>query len=246
MQQGSDIRLWYACGPVRILHRDDDLIAIDKPAGVLTVPGRGDASIPLSARVQALAPQALPVHRLDRDTSGVVVFALHPKAHRALSAAFESRQAEKTYVAIVRGDVEKPRRIDLPLIEGRRGIVRVAQRGGTPALTEVAPRERFGAFTFCTCRPRTGRTHQIRVHLAAIGHPLAIDPRYGESRALRVGDLWSGAPDPESIVLERTPLHAAALRIPHPAHKRWLVLESPLPDDMARCLDLLRAARRSG
>ena len=77
-----------------------------------------------------------------------------------------------------------------------------------------------------------------------IGHPLAVDPRYGEKEPLRVGDLWSGAPDPDTVVLDRTPLHAAALRIPHPGKRGWLWIESPLPDDMARCLDLLRAARR--
>jgi len=92
--------------------------------------------------------------------------------------------------------------------------------------------------------PRTGRTHQIRVHLAALGHPLAIDPRYGDDQPLRVGDLWSGSPDPDEVVLARTPLHAAALRIPHPRGQGWLWVESPLPDDIARCLDLLRAARR--
>jgi 23S rRNA-/tRNA-specific pseudouridylate synthase len=82
------------------------------------------------------------------------------------------------------------------------------------------------------------------VHLAEIGHPLAVDPRYGDQQPLRVGDLWSGAPDPDTVVLDRTPLHAAALRIPHPGRRGWLAIESPLPDDMARCLDLLRAARR--
>ena len=110
----------------------------------------------------------------------------------------------------------------------------------------MEPKERFGRYTLCTCVPRTGRMHQIRVHLAAIGHPLAVDPRYGTDAPLRIGDLWSGAPDPYTVVLDRTPLHAAALRIPHPRGRGWLWLESPLPDDIARCLDLLRAARRYG
>jgi RluA family pseudouridine synthase len=232
---------------VRILYQDAQVLAVDKPAGVLTVPGRGVRAPALSEEVRAIAPNALPVHRLDRDTSGVVLFAVTREAHRALNAAFESRRAEKTYLALVRGDLSKAQRISASLREPRGGRVRVAA-GNEPraraAQTMVEPKERFGEYTFCTCRPRTGRTHQIRVHLALIGHPLACDPRYGDDWQLRVGDLWSGAPDPETIVLARTPLHAAALRIPHPRGRGWLWVESPLPDDIARCLDLLRAARR--
>jgi RluA family pseudouridine synthase len=234
---------------VRILHQDAYLIAVDKPAGVLTVPGRGRQEPALLDRVRQIVPSALPVHRLDEDTSGVVVFAATPDAHRTLNAAFESRRAEKTYYALVRGDLAKEERIDLPLVEVRGGRVRPARpkdKGARPALTLVSPTERFGAYTFCTCTPRTGRTHQLRVHLAAIGHPLAIDPRYGEDLLLRVGHLWSGAPDPNTVVLARTPLHAGGLRIPHPRGRGWLWLESPLADDIARSLDLLRAARRYG
>ena len=234
---------------MRILHRDAHLIAVDKPAGVLTVPGRGTEAPVLSAQVREVAPDALPVHRLDRDTSGVAVFAITPAAHRALNAAFEGRRVEKTYLALVRGDLAKAQRIDLPLLEVRGGRVRVAaarEKGAKAAETRVRPEERFGAYTLCSCTPRTGRTHQIRVHLAAIGHPLAVDPRYGSAEPLRIGDLWSGAPDPHSVVLARTPLHAAALRVPHPRGRGWLQLEAPLPDDIARCLDLLRAARRYG
>jgi tRNA pseudouridine32 synthase/23S rRNA pseudouridine746 synthase len=231
---------------VRVLHRDAVLIAVDKPAGVLTVPGRRDDSVPLSAAIRELAPEAMPVHRLDRDTSGVVVFALGPSSHRALSAAFEGRRAEKKYAALVRGDLAAARQIDLPLIEARKGSMRAAKAGetGVQASSEVQPDERFGAFTYCICSPRTGRTHQIRVHLAAIGHPLAIDPRYAEPGPLRARELWRDAPEPDAVVLDRTPLHALSLRIPHPAGG-WLLLESPLPEDMSRCLDLLRTARRA-
>jgi 23S rRNA pseudouridine1911/1915/1917 synthase len=232
---------------VRILHQDAQVLAIDKPAGVLTVPGRGADGAALSEQVRAIAPDALPVHRLDRDTTGVVVFAVTRQAHRALNAAFESRRAEKTYLALVRGDLSRPERIDASLKESRGGRVRVAagnEEGARAARTAVDPKERFGQYTFCACRPQTGRTHQIRVHLAAIGHPVVCDPRYGDGRPLRVGDLWTGPPDLETVVLARTALHAAALRIPHPRGRGWLSIEAPLPDDMARCLDLLRAARR--
>ena len=232
---------------MRILHQDTHVLAIDKPAGLLTVPGRGTEAPALSVQVREIAPEAIPVHRLDRDTSGVVLFAATRAAHRALNAAFESRRAEKTYLALARGDLAEEQRVDLPLAVARGGRVRIAEEheeGARKAQTRVEPKERFGRYTFCACLPRTGRTHQIRVHLAALGHPLAIDPRYGDDQPLRVGDLWSGSPDPDEIVLARTPLHAAALRIPHPGGRGWLWVESPLPDDIARCLDLLRAARR--
>jgi RluA family pseudouridine synthase len=233
---------------MRVLHRDELVLVVDKPAGILTVPGRGDQSVPLSAMVREIATGALPVHRLDRDTSGAVVFALTREAHRALNAVFEGRKAEKVYLALCRGDLAGPRRIDLALADARRGAMRLAtasEKAAQPALTDVEPQERFGGrFTLAKCLPRTGRTHQVRLHLASIGLPLLIDPRYGGERAVRSRELWPGAPEDE-VVLERTPLHAASLRIPHPSGRGWLQVESPLPEDMTRCLDLLRAARRN-
>lgn len=234
---------------LRILYQDEQVVAVDKPAGILSVPGRNDASPTLAQEVKERFSAAIPVHRLDRDTSGVVLFALGREAHRALNAAFAGRRAEKLYLALVRGDVAARRRIDLPLVETRRLGVRPAQRGkkgAQGAITDVEPRERFGKVTLVACRPRTGRTHQIRAHLAAVGHALAIDPQYGEPPPLRIGDLWRGAPDPDTVVLSRTPLHAMSLRVPHPRGRGWLQVEAPVPDDIARCLDLLRAARRTG
>src|SRR5712691_4681299 len=111
---------------MRVLYRDERVMAVDKPAGELTVAGRGaEEGEVVSAQVRAGAPGALPVHRLDRDSSGVVLFGLTRGAHRALNAAFESRRAEKTYLALVRGDLGSPVRCELPLIEGRRGTMRV-------------------------------------------------------------------------------------------------------------------------
>ena len=115
------------CSEVRILHQDAHVLAVDKPAGVLVVPGRGVAGPALSAMVREIAPDALPVHRLDRDTSGVVLFAVTREAHRALNAAFEERRAEKTYFALVRGDLAKAQHIDLPLREAQRRFLRAEQ-----------------------------------------------------------------------------------------------------------------------
>lgn len=235
---------------MRVLYRDEMVLAVDKPAGMLTVPGRGPRQgEALSAQARAIAPGALPVHRLDRDTSGVVLFGLTRQAHRALNAAFESRRAEKTYLALVRGDLAAPVRCELPLVEGRRGSARPARPGDArarSARTDVEPLERFGSATWCSCRPFTGRLHQVRVHLLASGHPLLLDPRYGEPGPVLRGDLHPGCPDPGAAALSRTPLHAAALRLPHPSGRGFLQVEAPLPEDLATALELLRAARRSG
>jgi len=216
----------------------------------LTVPGRGpEQGEALSAQVRALAAGALPVHRLDRETSGVVLFGLTREAHRALNAAFESRRAEKTYLALVRGDLAAPATCELPLVEGRRGAMRVASDGdgrGQKARTDFVPVDRFGGATWCSCRPFTGRTHQVRVHLAALGHPLLIDPRYGAAGPVLRGELHAGCLEPEGPALTRTPLHAAALRLPHPSGRGFLQVESPLPEELAISLELLRAARREG
>jgi RluA family pseudouridine synthase len=235
---------------MRVLYRDELVLAVDKPAGMLTVRGRGpQEGEALSVQVRTIVPGALPVHRLDRETSGVVLFGLTRDAHRALNAAFESRRAEKTYLALVRGDLASPARCELPLVEGRRGAVRVAERGDAraqAARTDFAPVERFGAVTWCSCRPFTGRTHQIRVHLTALGHPLLIDPRYGGPGPALRKDLHPGCADPDAVALARTPLHAAALRVPHPSGRGYLLVEAPLPEDLAAALELLRAARREG
>jgi RluA family pseudouridine synthase len=233
---------------LRILHRDDLVLAIDKPTGLSTTPGRGREGEPaLSQLVREIAPDALPVHRLDRDTSGVIVFALGAAAHRALNAAFESRRAEKVYFALVRGDLASGQRCEEALRAGRRGTMRVAAHGeGLEARTDVSPLERFGSFTACACRPRTGRTHQVRVHLAALGHPLAVDPRYGEPGPLLRRELDPRASRPAEPALHRTPLHASSLRVPHPSGRGFLLVEAPLPLDLAEALELLRAARRSG
>ncbi len=246
MELGEFDRCTDAPAQMRILHRDEQVIAIDKPAGSLSVPGRlGDRAI--WQEVQELAPEALPVHRLDRDTSGVLLFALGKEAHRALSVAFEDRLAEKRYLALCRGDLAAPTDCKLALVKLRKGGMRVAtgrDHGALPSATGFAPLERFGGVTLIEARPRTGRTHQIRVHLAAIGHALLIDPRYGETEALPASEFEPGAAAADELVLARTPLHAAALRVPHPSGQGWLSVESPLPADLARCLELLRRARR--
>ena len=174
-------------GPLCVLHRDDDLLLVDKPSGLLSVPGKGSHLADcLLARVQAVFPTALLVHRLDRDTSGVMVFALTPHAQRHLGLQFEKRQTKKTYVARVWGEMaEKTGTVDLPLIVDwpNRPRQMVDPENGRPAQTDWRVVRAGGGETRVRLMPRTGRSHQLRVHMLALGHPILGDPFYAEASA---------------------------------------------------------------
>ncbi len=213
-----------------VLHADDHLIALDKPAGLLAVPGRGpDKQDCLSARAQARWPDALVVHRLDMATSGVVVMARGLDAQRALSRAFERRLTHKRYEALVAGRLANPlpdngwNTIDLPLmidwLNRPRSIVHATH--GKPSLTRwrLAPGDVpagcAGLVTRVELEPVTGRTHQLRVHLQAIGHPIAGDPLYADSAQQALAPrLW---------------LHAGELTVPHPLGGEPMRFTSPCP-----------------
>ncbi|MEM8537153.1 MAG: pseudouridine synthase [Pseudomonadota bacterium] len=173
--------------PLVILHDDHEVVLIDKPAGLLSVPGKGpDLSDCLLARVQAAFPTALLVHRLDRDTSGVMIFALTPHAQRHLGLQFEKRQTKKTYVARVWGRIaEKTGTVDLPLIVDwpNRPRQMVDHENGKPAVTDWRVVRAGDAETRVRLMPRTGRSHQLRVHMLALGHPILGDPFYATGPA---------------------------------------------------------------
>ncbi|SLN43112.1 pseudouridine synthase [Roseisalinus antarcticus] len=174
--------------PLVVLHEDHEVLLVDKPAGLLSVPGKGaDLADCLLARVQAAFPTALLVHRLDRDTSGVMVFALTPHAQRHLGLQFEKRQTKKTYVARVWGRMaEKTGTVDLPLIVDwpNRPLQMVDHERGKAAVTDWRVQRASVAETRVRLMPRTGRSHQLRVHMLALGHPILGDPFYatGEAR----------------------------------------------------------------
>jgi len=196
------------CSPVAILHLDAHCIVAIKPAGLLTVPGRGAGNSDcLAARIQARHADALIVHRLDMATSGLVVLARGAAAHRHLGMAFAARAVEKTYIAIVDGLIaDDAGEIDLPLIADwpnrPRQIVDLAQ--GKPSLTRyrVLARDVQAGRTRIELMPVTGRSHQLRVHLQAIGHPILGDALY--------------APASVQAAADRLLLHATALSFPHP------------------------------
>ena len=182
------------------------------------------------------------VHRLDRGTSGVLVFARTAEAHRTLNLAFDRGEPAKRYLALVRGIPAPERRVDVAIAPARRGRMRPARPGDPRAkaaatvlrLVEAFPPRPWagGALALVEALPETGRTHQIRVHLAHAGTPLAVDPDYGGEDPLL-------GPDARPLLV-RTPLHAARLAIAHPATGAPLALEAPLPADLAAAIEALR------
>ena len=174
-------------GPLVLLHQDHEVVLVDKPAGLLSVPGKGEGLADcLIARVQAVFPDALLVHRLDRDTSGVMIFALTPHAQRHLGLQFENRQTKKTYVARVWGEMaDREGTVDLPLIVDwpNRPRQMVDHENGRPAQTDWRVVRVGGGETRVRLMPRTGRSHQLRVHMLSLGHPILGDPIYANGPA---------------------------------------------------------------
>ena len=208
--------------PLDILHEDAQIVAVNKPAGLLSVPGRGEHLADcLLSRVKAAFPDALLVHRLDRDTSGVIVFALTPHAQRSLSMQFEQRATKKTYVARLWGRLEpKAGTVDLPLIVDwpNRPRQMVCHDTGKPAVTDWKVMKYAslpdGEETRVRLLPKTGRSHQLRVHMLALGHPILGDPLYAEGAA---------------AAFPRLMLHSEELRINHPEGGVSLKLRARVP-----------------
>lgn len=227
---------------VSVLWRGGGLVAVDKPPGVLVVPGRHDGpEACLRQQLEAaLGHPVWVVHRLDRDTSGVMLFALDAASHRAASLAFERGEARKTYLAMVTPSLEAPVIIDAALLPARRGRMRLARPGetGKPARTRLRPIECHLRGGLVEAEPLTGRTHQVRLHLQAAGSPLLVDAQYGRPEPLTHASLGGRG---EDVVLGRTPLHSARLVLEASGGLPSVDVEAPLPEDMRQALLLLRA-----
>jgi tRNA pseudouridine32 synthase / 23S rRNA pseudouridine746 synthase len=229
-------------GPeLRPLFVDEQILVVDKLPGWLVIPGRGVPEPTLREAAEAAYGRLWVVHRLDRGTSGLLVFGRTAEAHRALNLAFDRRQVSKRYLALVRGRPPPQQEIAAAIAPARRGRMRPARSGdtrGKPALTRLRLLEAFGEreglpeLALVEATPETGRTHQIRVHLAHAGTPLAVDPDYGTAEPLRGP---RGA-----ILLDRTPLHAAYLEFAHPGTGKRMLLEAPMPADMAGVIAVAR------
>jgi len=206
-------------GPLSVLYRDDDLLMVDKPSGLLSVPGKPATHADcLEERVRTDFPDALLIHRLDLETSGVMVFALNRPAQRHINLQFEKRVVAKTYVARVAGELaEGSGEIDLPLIADwrRRPMQKVCFETGKPSRTRWRVLAYEAGVTRLELKPETGRSHQLRVHLKEIGHPILGDPFYADD------DVYNGA--------DRLQLHAETLAVRHPLGGQWLTVSAPCP-----------------
>lgn len=223
--------------PLDIVYEDGDVIVVNKPRGMVVHPAPGHVSgtvvnalmhhcTDLSGINGVLRPGI--VHRIDKDTSGLLMAAKNDRAHLSLATQLKEHSVTRKYIALVHDNVQHDRgTIDAPI--GRdpqdRKMFTVTSKGGKEAVTHFAVLERFGDYTLLEMRLETGRTHQIRVHMKYIGHPLAGDPVYGRSK---------------TVDLQGQALHAAVLGFVHPASGEYMEFEAPLPDDMQRVLELLR------
>jgi len=203
--------------PLNYIHIDDDLIIVEKPSGLLSVPGKTEADC-LEARIRADHPHALTIHRLDMATSGVMVFARNPNAQRHIGLQFEKRMIEKTYHARVFGNVKHDEgEINLPLITDwpNRPRQKVCHDNGKPSQTSWEVTERSKSYSRVILTPKTGRSHQLRVHMLEIGHPILGDRLYAPDIAFKQAD--------------RLQLHAHKLKLRKPTGGNWVEFVSLCP-----------------
>lgn len=233
---------------IETLYEDDAVLVVNKPAGIAVIPGRDERPAQsLRGVLEAQRSEGLwVVHRLDRDTSGAVLFARTAAAHRAASMAFEARKVDKRYVAFVRSEraLEREGTIRAALHAARKGKMRPAHEGEADALaSETSWRvsasrpSAVGLVSEVEAMPHTGRQHQIRVHFRWLGAPLLVDELYGQCASRPASALGEGSP-----AVERLTLHATTLSIPHPSDAgRLLTIDAALPADLAALARWVRA-----
>lgn len=258
---------------IPVLYEDEHVLAVDKPADLAAEPerwARGNASLsgallslaleradaepdsPLTP-TQGLDFRPRLVHRLDKDTTGVVLVAKTLEAERELRAAFENGTVHKHYLALVEGEYPladgESEVIDLPIgpDEKKSGRMRVDRAGGKPSQTRVSIEQRFSGYTLVRCEPLTGRTHQIRVHMREVGFPLVVDPVYGRHKSLALSEFKPGyrkkRGHQELPLITRLTLHARRIEFPRVGTHESIVVESPLPKDFERVLKQMAKVR---
>ena len=232
---------------LNIVYEDDSILIINKPAGLVVHPGSGNWQGTLLNALLHHAPQLaeIPragiVHRLDKDTSGLLVVAKTLTAQTALVRQLQARTVQREYYALVFGDVLRAGTVDAPMDRHPTQRTKMAVvEGGKPATTHYTVAERFTGCTLLRCKLETGRTHQIRVHLASIRHPLV-----GDSIYIKGAQKCPPQLRPTLAAFPRQALHAAQLGLEHPVTGEWLEWQAPLPDDMRQLLQQIRAANTS-
>lgn len=235
--------------PLEIIFENDHFVVVNKPAGLLSIPDREGTDISLKQILKGRYGNIFTVHRLDRDTSGIIVFAKDEETHQFLSIAFEERNVEKYYLGIVSGVIpEKKDTIDAPIAENqaRRGMMIIHKRG-KEAITDYEVQEEFGKFSLVQFRIHTGRTHQIRVHMQKIGHPIACDELYGDGLPVLLSSFkynykLSKNEEEERPILSRLGLHAFRLKFTD-AQGKAHEFEATPPKDMRALLQQLRKVK---
>jgi len=228
-----------------IIFQNEDFIAINKPSGLLTIPDREGKDISLKGLLKERFNDVFTVHRLDRDTSGIVVFALNEQWHKHLSQQFEARETNKIYNGLVLGKpVEQEGVINEPIAEHptKKGLMTV-WRKGKESITEYKVLESYRYFSWMEFRILTGRTHQIRVHMKHLGHPIVCDPSYGDGKPVFISQIkskfkLSQGELEERPILARLALHSAKLSFKG-ADGSMIELEAPLPKDLRATINQL-------
>jgi 23S rRNA pseudouridine955/2504/2580 synthase/23S rRNA pseudouridine1911/1915/1917 synthase len=233
-----------------IIYEDEDLIALNKPSGLLSIPDREGKDISLKKILIEKYGSIFTIHRLDKDTSGLIVFAKNETTHKLLSKQFEERQTEKIYLGLVIGSLsDKKGSVDVLISEhpAKKGLMTVYKKG-KESLTDYEVLEDFKIFSWVQFQIHTGRTHQIRVHAKHIGHPVVCDELYGDGKPILLSTLkhkfkLSKNELEERPILNRLALHALSLQFTNTKGEK-MKLEAPLPKDLRALLQQLRKLKK--
>ncbi len=232
---------------IDILFEDNYLLILNKQSGILTLPDRFNYSIPsLSSMLKKIYGKIFVVHRLDKDTSGAIIFAKDPETHRQLNIDFENNKVIRKYHVVVEGIIPKDKLdIDIPLRQSRKKVgMTLPSAKGKASLTKVQVIERYRNATFIECELITGRHHQIRVHLQTIGYPLLVDDLYGHSKSFNLSsikrsyNLKKGTK--ESPIISRLTMHSFYLEFIHPITQQVIKISADYPKDFAALIQLLQ------
>jgi len=233
-----------------IIFEDDDFVALNKPSGLLSIPDREGKETSLKIMLQEKYSSIFTVHRIDKDTSGLIIFAKNETAHKHLSQQFEARQTKKIYAGLVIGSpAAKSGSVDSRIMEhpGKNGLM-VVNRRGKEALTDYEVLEDFGIYSWMQFRIHTGRTHQIRIHMKELGHPIICDALYGDGKPLLLSSFknkfkLSKDAEEERPIMNRLALHAYQLSFTDP-HGNKKDLQADIPRDMRATLQQLNKRKK--